>query len=144
MKRMSRTLFALTAALVLGLFVTGCYVETTDPHYHEPGVYLGDLEVSWRVEGSQAVSLCDAYGIDSWDVEVRGPESRDVSVDCRQNWWSSESDLLAMYEGRYTVTVRARDLLGRALAGQSTTVDVVDDGFVKSLTFQFYPFDFGY
>jgi hypothetical protein len=143
MKRRSKALLAMVAVFALGLSITGCYVETTGP-YHEPGVYLGDLEVKWRIDGSQAAGHCDAYGIDRWVVEVRGPESRSVVLDCRQNWWSSESDFLAMYEGRYSVTVTALDALGDTLAVQSGTVDLVDDGYVQDLTFQFYPFDFGY
>ena len=142
MKRRSKALLAVAAVLAL-LSTAGCYVETTGP-YPEPGVYLGDLEVSWRINGSQAVGQCDGYGIAQWVVEARGPESRSVVLDCRQNWWSSETDFLAMYEGRYSVTVTALDAQGYTLAVQSGTVDLVDDGYVQDLTFQFYPFDFGY
>ena len=139
-----RALLAALALVVLGL-ASGCYVVEDDPYYHEPGIFLGDLEVNWRVDGSQSTTRCDAYGIYRWVVSVRGPESRDVVLDCRADWWSTENDLLDMYEGRYAVTVEAEDIDGYLLAGQSSSVDLMDRGnFVDTLTFQFYPQDFGY
>lgn len=144
MKRTNKTLTRMSLlaglALLFGL-AAGCYVEVED----DPGgVYLADLEVKWRVQGSQSVTYCDAYDISRWVIKVRGPESRDVVVDCRAHWWTSENDLLAMSEGHYTVTVEAEDSAGYLLTGQSSTIDLIDSGYVDVLTFQFYPSDFGF
>jgi hypothetical protein len=125
-------------ALLLSLgAVAGCHVEVTDSVGG-----LADLQVDWRIHGSQSTSYCDAYDIDRWVVTVTGPETRDVFVDCRAHYWSSENDLLALYAGTYDITVRAVSPTGFTIASQSTTVSVYDKGYVDSLVFQFSDFDF--
>ena len=134
---------ALLASVVLGLgSAAGCYVDVDDEY--DAVSYLADLEVTWRIAGSQSAGYCDSYGIDHWIVEVRGPESRDVVVDCRANYWSSENDLIALVEGYYEITVVAADALGHALAIQSTHIDLFAEPFLQNVGFQFYAYDFGY
>lgn len=142
---LTRSVLLATLALGTLALAGGCYVETTDdPYYDGPGVYLADLEVKWRIQGSQSPGYCDSYGISKWIVSVRGPESRDVVIDCRDNWWTTENDLLSMYEGTYSVTVEAEDAYGYVVAGQSTSVHLVDSGYIDVLTLEFYPYDFGF
>ena len=126
--------------MLAGLWTTGCYVDVVDGE----GVYLADLEVNWRIQGSQSVTHCDTFGIERWEVSLRGWESRDLLVDCRAHWWSSENDLLALHEGTYTVTVRAVDAGDYVLATESTQLDLIDQGYLDTLTFEFYPEDFSY
>jgi hypothetical protein len=136
--------FFIIAVLSLSLgAVAGCYVEVEDGG-PVGGVYLADLQVDWRIAGSQSATYCDAYDIDRWVLTVSGPESREVYVDCRAHYWSSENDLLALYEGTYNINVRAVSSTGATVASQSSTVSVYDKGYVDNLTFQFYPVDFGF
>ena len=137
---------SLVMALLLSLgLAVGCYVEVED---HGPGPspapFLADLQVDWRIQGSQSANYCSAYDIASWIVEVNGPEYRESVIDCRAHWWSSENDFLSLSEGTYTVTVTAVDPLGYTLAKQSSVVDLLDLGYTDQLTFQFYASDFGF
>jgi len=136
-------LAGLTAAL-LGLgALAGCVVVEEDPYGPAP-IYLADLQVDWRILGSQSADYCDAFGIQSWIVEVRGPESRDVVVDCRAHYWSSENDLLSMFEGHYDITVRAVDRYGYTVALQGSRLDLLADGYLRQLSFEFRSHDFGF
>jgi len=142
MNRRNTGVLLLAAALSLGL-VAGCYVEVEDGPHAPVGTYLADLQVDWRVQGSQSATYCDAYDIEQWVVEIQGPESRRSVIDCRAHW-SSENDFLALYEGNYQATVQAVDGLGYTIASQSTHIDLLDRGVVDTLTFEFLPQDFGF
>jgi hypothetical protein len=108
----------------------------------EPFPLRADLEVDWSIDGSTSPALCDAYDIDFWVIEVRGPESFDVDVDCRAHYWTSESDLHDLLVGTYTVRVRALDPLGRTLAVQQARLTILDDGVIDVLELLFLPRDF--
>jgi hypothetical protein len=139
---MKRTRLALFSALLLAVgLAAGCVVDVDD-HGHGPGVFLADLQVDWRIQGSQSTSFCDAYGIDHWIVRVNGPEVREAVVDCRAHYWSSENDFLALTEGSYDISVKAIGPAGYVLARQDTFVEVLDLGYTDVLTFQFRGSDF--
>lgn len=112
--RFNRTVrrFSLIAALMVGL--SGCHLEMgiDDPWYYD----VADLEVNWSIDGSTRTSLCEQFGVDSWELQLRGPEPRVVNVDCKRHYWSSENDLLSLENGRYTVHLSARDSAGREIA----------------------------
>jgi hypothetical protein len=144
---MSRTLknrilgIALFASLLVGIgfLASGCYLEVQDEE-----IFLADLQVDWTIQGSDAASLCSAYGVDYWLVEVDGPESRTVELDCHVHFWSSENDLLALNEGSYTVRVTALDAFRLPVASQWTSTSLYDTGYLNRLSFNFLPSDFGY
>ena len=121
----------LVAALAVG--ASACAIEV-DPGY---GPYVGDLRVDWRIHGSQAAGLCDAYAVSRWVVTVSGPESRELELSCHGDYWSSESDFFALSEGLYSVEVRAFDGQGGYRFGKQASAEVVDDGLVQQLTFNF-------
>lgn len=140
-KKVSR--FAGVGALILGLgLFTGCVILDEEPLPDAPGYYLADLEVNWTVDGSSATSLCDRYGIQSWLVTVNGPEKRTVEVECRIHYWSSESDLYSLTEGKYDVTVTGVDGSGHHISTISTALDLYDDGPLNILDFDFQDSDF--
>lgn len=136
---------ALFASLLIGvgILASGCYWEV-----HDEGpvgsVYLADLEVDWTIQGSDAASLCSAYGVDYWLVELDGPESRSVELDCHVHFWSTENDLLALSEGSYTIRVTALDSYRLPVASQWTSTSLYDAGYLQRLSFNFLPSDFGY
>lgn len=136
-KRTMIGLFGLLVAFsVLG---SGCYLEIEG----EPlTVYVADVEVSWKLQGTQAPTLCSVYGVDHWVVEARGPESRDSFIDCRTNYWSTEQDLFALAEGLYSIRVRAFDAHNRLRAERGMTLDLLDRGYVEKLTVDFMAPDF--
>lgn len=123
------TLTALTVALVAGC---GLVDESFD----------ADLEVTWSIDGSTAPALCNAYGIDTWVIEVRGPEDLDVELDCRVHYWDSGSDLYNLREGTYTIGVVALDRFGVVLTAAESQITIFDDGVVDVLDFAFRSSDF--
>lgn len=136
----------LSLMLVAGLALSGCYIELDEEVFDDGTTYsyLANMRVDWSIHGSSSASLCSMYGIDTWRIEVRGPESRTVDLDCRADFWSSENDLLAIEEGTYTVRVRALDDWGYQLAVLSTSLYLHDDGYVENLAFEFDVSDFVY
>ena len=135
MKKRSLRLLALVA-LAGGLsFASGCIV-TED-------VYYGDIEVDWTIEGvADSSAACDAYGIDHWVVEVTGPEVFDLTYDCYNDAWFTDTDLWDVEEGTYNISVVAVDIDGFELAALSDTADSIDDGGVDQLGFDFIDSDF--
>jgi hypothetical protein len=105
-------------------------------------LFLADARVEWTIEGSTAPALCSAYGIEDWIIEVRGPDSFDVVVDCRADFWTSGTALFDLLEGFYTIRVRAVDAFDVTLAVIATDIELIDDGFVDELEFTFLPEDF--
>jgi hypothetical protein len=138
---MNRILTALTLSTILS---TGCVVETGHHDPYSPVSYaaLADLEINWTIGGEDSPALCDYYGISHWTVEVRGPEARDVGVDCRSSVWTTASDLHLISEGNYIVTLRAVGLGGETAMIRSTSVDVLANGYVTQIDFPLGHADF--
>lgn len=134
-----RTLALLTALFGAAAFASGCIVEA------DPGPFgsrLADMEVQWTIAGVDAASLCDAHGVKTWIVELRGPEHRDVVIDCRANYWTTENDLLMLSQGFYDVRVIALDSADVEIARLETPFDLFDSGRVEVLHFDFSPAQF--
>lgn len=134
----ARALSMMVVAALCGVATTGCVVVD--------GTTTADMEVGWTIDRVDAASLCDVYGIESWVVEVRGPESIDVPVDCRAEDWVTGNALYDILEGAYTVDVVALDAGGFELASIGTTVDLLFDGSLntvdKSIDVDFTDSDF--
>jgi hypothetical protein len=127
------------SALVGSLFVvSGCWLglDIDDPYYRP----LGDMEVSWSIEGSQSPVLCDVFGVRIWVLEVDGPEHRSVVLRCHGDFWSSENDLASLEVGHYRVQVRAEDEHNQPRAQLEAEVHL-DEGF-RELNINFLPQDF--
>ena len=131
-----RTLAILTALVGAAAMSAGCMIEV-DENGAPIGSHLADLEVRWSINGADRAALCSMYGINEWLVELRGPETRDVVLDCRDNYWTTENDLLLLREGFYDVRVVALDSGGFELARRQTTVDLFDRGYVDVLRLDF-------
>ena len=139
---MTRKRLSLLIAVALsGIQATGCVVAV-DEEVIQSSSSLGDLEVRWSIDGDESSALCDSLGIQRWEIEVRGREDRDVRLDCRDHWWSSETDFFSLYAGLYQVSVIAIDYDGRALAGLSSSILVRDDRLVDRLELEFSRYDF--
>lgn len=126
-----RSALILTAVLAL-VMASGCYLEM-DPHdpYYESHV---DLQVDWNYQGQDSASVCDVLGVDSWVVELRGPESRNVSASCKGDFWSSENDLFSLEPGHYTVRVKAMNDQGHEVASRQLSADLsAVDGFEQMM-----------
>ena len=143
MSRKSRQL-VLLGALVLGMsLVAGCYLEL-DPYGPEDPYWQDriDLQVEWSYQGSDSPSWCDTLGVDRWVVELRGPEDRDVVVNCHKDFWSSENDLLSVEPGRYNVRVKALDDHSQMIASRDMSLDLHDPAYMEKLTINFDAKDF--
>jgi hypothetical protein len=142
--RTSRSHVALAAIAFLGAGLSAACVLEVDPEgpLFSNDSRTADLYVTWMLEGADEPSLCDSYGIETWTVELRGPESRDVTVDCRLDTWSTEVDLYNLYEGNYTVTLRAFSAGGVQLAAGTGSLGVFDTGLVNNLVLRLYSTDF--
>ena len=126
--------------LVIFILFSGCYVGVEDaPYIRGPFV---DLEVEWRIEGSESATYCDLFDIAKWEVVVDGPETRMSTIDCRKYWWSSENDFLSLYEGTYKVSISAFDHWDYLVAQKRTITHLVDMGYVNKMVFYFGPLDF--
>lgn len=100
------------------------------------------MEVRWTIGGVDAASLCETHGVKTWVVELHGPEYRDVVVDCRANYWTTENDLLMLSQGVYEVHVIALDKADVEIARLETPFDLYDSGRVEVLHFDFSPAQF--
>jgi hypothetical protein len=49
-----------------------------------------------------------------------------------------------MFEGDYDVTVRAVDRFGYTLAIQGSRLDLLADGYLRQMSFEFRSYDFGF
>jgi len=141
MMQTSRRLILTASVLAAAVLATGCMVTVEDDlvDFRLP---LSDLQVDWTINGSSAGALCAGFGIAQWELRVRGPESRDVLLDCRAHWWSSETDLFALPEGSYQIDVRAVDAYGATLAQLSSGASVYGEGHLEVLSFDFIAQDF--
>ncbi len=131
-------------ALLMGMtLVSGCYLEL-DPYGPEDPYWEDriDLKVDWSYQGSDSPSWCDALNVDRWVVELRGPESRNVVVNCHKDFWSSENDLLSMDPGHYTVRVKAMDHHDHMVAARTVAVDLSDPAFMENVDINFNAADF--
>ncbi|MCK5799629.1 MAG: hypothetical protein KAI47_20705 [Deltaproteobacteria bacterium] len=133
-----RTLALVTAIVAAASAASGCILQT-DMGTGSSAFGLADLEVRWTIAGRDSASLCSAYGIDSWVVELRGAESRDVVLDCRNNYWTTENDLLLLQEGFYNVHVIALDTTGYEISRLNTSVNLIDQGYVDLVDLDFSP-----
>jgi len=134
---------AILSTLALGLFTlgTGCLIIDDSAH-PAPSYELVDLRVEWNIAGLRSPDLCSDYSVDRWIVEVRGPESRDVVLDCRLYSWSTENDLTLLPAGSYSVRVRALDGYGLERAIQGASVDLLPNGALTQMMVDFYGADF--
>jgi hypothetical protein len=148
---MRRAIFSTTTMMLTMtmLAAAGCVIEVDPDHSTisaspAPPSYplLADLEVRWSVSGDQGAALCGYYGVGRWIVEVRGPESRDVVVDCWSARWTTGTDLHLLAEGRYTVTLRGLHDSGVQMAARSTSLSLYGDGLVTDVAFTLVPADF--
>jgi hypothetical protein len=130
-----RTLAILSALVAAAAASSGCMIEVTDDGLPVSG--LADLEVRWTIDSVDSANLCSVYGVRSWLIELRGPESRDVVLDCKDNYWTTENDLLMLEEGFYDVRVVALDRNGYELARRSTSIDLFDRGYVEVVRLDF-------
>ncbi len=133
-----RTLALVTAIVAAASAASGCILQAETDMGTTP-FGLADLEVRWTIAGRDNASLCSAYGIDSWIVELRGVESRDVVLDCRNNYWTTENDLLLLQEGFYNVPVIALDTAGYEISRLNTSVNLFDQGYVDLVDLDFSP-----
>ncbi len=127
------------STLALTSFASGCSSNGTGPA--QAYNLVADLQVTWSISGSTDPSQCDGFGIDQWLATVDGPESRQSTIDCRTNVWSSESDFFTITEGNYQVAVHALRA-GVTVASQVVSYDLVDNGSVQPVHFEFIPTDF--
>ena len=101
-----------------------------------------DLEVVWAIDGRTNAALCEAYDVDHFVIEARGPEWVEVTAPCGA--WDSGTTLHWLYDGRYQLSVEARDALGRPRARLEQTVDLyAPDWEITVVPFDFYGSDFG-
>lgn len=123
-------------------FTSGCVIEEGAL----PDVYVGvsraDVEVRWTIDGVDSAALCSVYGIQTWILEVQGPESRDVVLSCSDHYWSSENDLLLLDEGIYTVRITALDAYDNEIASVATVTEFFDLGYVDVLNIELSYLDF--
>ncbi|MBW2735061.1 MAG: hypothetical protein JRH20_21985 [Deltaproteobacteria bacterium] len=138
LRKSKSSLMMLSTLGFVGLLFSGCVIEEGS----EVGFSRADVEVRWTIEGVDSASLCSAYGIQTWIVELQGPESRTVVLDCVDNYWSSENDFLVLDEGFYTVRITALDPFDNELASVATTTDFYDLGYVDILSIDFLSRDF--
>jgi hypothetical protein len=130
----------LVASILAGLALTAgaCVIDGEYLYVDDgPGSSYADLEVRWTIHGAESATLCSNYDIKTWIVEIRGPESRDAVVDCRNHYWSSENDFLMLREGDYTVRVTALDANDRELGSLSSYRYLYDQGSVELLQMNF-------
>ena len=110
-----------------------------------PPTYTFDLY--WSVKGSQEGSVCEAYGISYWIIEMNGNGTQQQRLDCiaaNDHWsWRFLIGREPLYPGRYTVTVTAFDALDRPLASQAAEVDLNADSAELHLTFSDSDLGFG-
>ncbi len=126
---MTRTMLA-TLGLALLLSTSACVLEIDDPSLHHTTVVpatssLGDLYVTWDIDGLESSSLCAHFGVDRWLVQVSGPEVRETTISCSLYRWSTENDLTALATGAYNVRVTALDAAGYTRASRAATVSVL-------------------
>ena len=111
----------------------------------DPPAYTFDLY--WSVEGSQKGSVCEAYGISYWIIEMNGNGTQQQRLDCiaaADDWsWRFLIGREPLYPGRYTVTVTAFDALDRPLASQDDEVDLNADSDELHVTFSDSDLGFG-
>ena len=138
---MKRKLTLTLALLAIAIGATGCIIAV-DEDVLDPAITRVDLRVDWKISSSSSTSLCSAYDVDQWLVSVRGPESRDLVLDCRSHWWSSESDLFSLREGNYKISVRAVDGYDSTQAALTANVDLYDRGGIEQVTLNFRSSDF--
>ena len=136
--------FVLFGALITSMIlVAGFYLDLEpygpDDPYYEDRI---DLKVDWSYQGSDSPSWCEALNVDRWVVELRGPESRNVVVNCHKDFWSSENDLLSVETGHYTVRIKALDDAGHMVASRTMAVDLLDSAFLEKVTVNFNAQDF--
>jgi hypothetical protein len=116
------------AAMLFGL--GACHIEL-----------LGDLEVAWTYDGVQDTTACTTHGIDTWRVELRGPEPLSWEQPCGTKPWDTDVGLYDIIEGTYSVTVLALDANGMELASRlQSGVDVI--GIGPRITLDFTATDF--
>jgi|GEM_PF-2652401 hypothetical protein len=140
MFRKSLSLFAL--ALVGTMLSTGCLLEI-DPYAYDYDT--GDtesLKINWTIDGSSSASLCNYYGVDKWKVEVEGPSTRSIYVDCRYDNWASSHYIGGMVSGYYTVSVTALDENYAAITTYTSGLNLYRYGDAERLDFDFADVDF--
>lgn len=82
---------------------------------------LGDMEVSWTINGSRSTSLCATHRIQEWHIEARGPEVITTTVSCMGSWQTG-TIFYGIEEGLYDVTVRAIQIgTGKELASRTVS-----------------------
>jgi hypothetical protein len=135
-----RTTTYITSILLAGvLLASGCVIAVDEDVIGDP--LVADLEVNWTIDQSNSAALCAAYDIRRWEVTVSGPEVRSLTLDCRNHWWSSESDLYELPEGYYSVTITALDSLDYARSSLSTSIDLRSSVFIEQLSLDFAGYD---
>ena len=93
-------------------------------------VFVGDLEITWSVEGATNKADCAKYGVDKWYFVLSGSGHADetATVVCGDTWTTGVA-FHNVEEGNYSVNASALDasdaLVGRALTKSAT---VIDDG----------------
>jgi hypothetical protein len=119
--------------------LTGCnegaFCGTINPNPEcdrssRPGPYAFTLY--WSVEGDQGPSVCEAYGIERWLIDLNGNGRRRQRIDCRKarDWdWrfylnQQQHGSETLYPGRYTVTLVALDASDQELARVSEEVNL--------------------
>ena len=120
---------ALTTILFSGCIIDGDFIE--DEFYDD--FYYADLVVDWQVRDMSESNYCAVLGIDHWILAITGPESRRVYRDCAFDVWSSELDLVSLYEGYYRIRLEGRDSLGRPVSELRADVDL--DSWLTSTTY---------
>lgn len=144
-----RRLFCGPLFLCCALISTsGCIVEVSDedawvdPLALDP-VFVSDLRVRWTVDGLDDPTWCDDLGIETWLVEVRGAESLDLELSCRDDYWDSGSAFYGLEGGGYRVVIRALDIDGYEIISEGSRLNnLIDVGGTGMLTMRFRSSDF--
>lgn len=129
-------------ALVGTLLTTGCFLEIDPSVYDYTDDSYSSLKVDWTIDGSSSTSLCSYYGIDKWFVEVQGPSTRSIYVDCRYDSWVSSHYSGALTSGYYTVSVTALDDNARPIATYTSGLNLYRYADGERLSFDFTDVDF--
>lgn len=138
-----RPLIMAALLLALGSLASGCLVEVTDDDLLFDPIFVADMRVHWTIDGADDPAWCDDLGIETWVVEARGPEYRELELSCRSDYWDSGSAFYSLEEGDYRVVVRAMDMDGYEITSAGSRLgEVIDDGGVDVLTVRFNEIDF--
>jgi len=98
-------------------------------------VHTEDLELAWRVDGSDSPSHCSEFGIDTWLIDVVGPETASIDSPCGDPW-DSGTILHNLEGGLYAVTIRAVDADGTAIGRSELDVDLRGASGVVNVTIE--------